>query len=85
MMSPPTALLDPNRFAFLYGTTPPRADASEERVQRAASRLSVRTQGMDLDGLVVYDVQDESGRTSEPRPFPVPAHPGLAGLRPDAA
>ena len=69
-MSLRTALHDPARFLFLYGTTPPRADAPEERVHRAASRLAARIRELALDGLVVYDVQDESGRTSEPRPFP---------------
>jgi 5,10-methylenetetrahydrofolate reductase len=65
-----SALLDPDRFVFLYGTTPPRADATGERVQRAASRLAERVAGLALDGLIVYDVQDESARTEEPRPFP---------------
>ena len=64
------ALNDAGRFVFLYGTTPPRAEATPERVARAASRLAARTAGLDLDGLVVYDVQDESERTSRPRPFP---------------
>jgi len=65
-----TALHDAGRFLFLYGTTPPRADAAPERVERAASRLAARTAGLDLDGIIVYDVQDESERTSRPRPFP---------------
>ncbi len=69
-MSLQDALGDPRRFVFLYGTTPPRADAAPERVERAASRLAARTAGLDLDGLVVYDVQDESERTRQPRPFP---------------
>ncbi len=64
------ALRDPHHFVFVYGTTPPRADAPIERVERAASRLAARTANLDLDGLVVYDVQDESARTSQPRPFP---------------
>ena len=63
-------LSDPSRFLFLYGTTPPRADASEVRVRIASSRLAERAQELPLDGLVVYDVQDESDRTIEPRPFP---------------
>ena len=37
---------------------------------RAAARLAERTRGLALDGLVVYDVQDEAARTNEPRPFP---------------
>ena len=64
------ALLDTRRFVFLYGTTPPRADAAPERIERAASRLAARTAALDLDGLVVYDVQDERERTRQPRPFP---------------
>lgn len=61
---------DPGRFLFLYGTTPPRADASEERIQIASSRLTERLKGLPIDGLVVYDVQEESDRIEEARPFP---------------
>jgi 5,10-methylenetetrahydrofolate reductase len=64
------SLLDPHRFVTLYGTTPPRADAPPERVAAAAERLAERLAGLALDGLVVYDVQDEQERTTEPRPFP---------------
>lgn len=63
-------LADGRRFATLYGTTPPRADAPADRVLGAAARLAERVDGLPLDGLVVYDVQDESARTAEPRPFP---------------
>ena len=61
---------DTRHFVFLYGTTPPRAGATPERVERAASRLAARTAGLELDGLVVYDVQDERERVAQPRPFP---------------
>jgi len=63
-------LLDSNYFVTLYGTTPPRADFDSERTQRAAVRLAKRTQSLKIDGFVIYDVQDESSRTQEPRPFP---------------
>jgi 5,10-methylenetetrahydrofolate reductase len=63
-------LLDPRERIFLYGTTPPREDSPEEVVRTAASRLHERIKGLPLDGLVVYDIQDESGRTPVPRPFP---------------
>jgi 5,10-methylenetetrahydrofolate reductase len=62
--------LQPDRFVFLYGTTPPRADASDEQVSRAAERLAERVGALPLDGLVVYDIQDELGRVATPRPFP---------------
>jgi hypothetical protein len=63
-------LTDPRRLVLLYGATPPRASSSPERIQLAASRLAERVAALPLDGLVVYDVQDESARTAEPRPFP---------------
>jgi len=69
------ALRDPDRFVYLYGTTPPRADTPPDRVLRAATRLTERVAGLNLDGLIIYDVQDEAGRTSVERPFPfLPTH-----------
>ena len=65
-----SVLHDTSRFLFLYGTTPPRVDAAPERIERAVSRLAARTSGLALDGIIVYDVQDESERMSQPRPFP---------------
>ena len=63
-------LPDPARRVLLYGTTPPRLGTSAENVAAAAEKLSARLAGLALDGLVVYDIQDETGRTREPRPFP---------------
>lgn len=60
----------PEKFVSLYGTTPPRADADAEVAGRSADRLAERMRGLSVDGLVVYDVQDEAGRTSVARPFP---------------
>jgi 5,10-methylenetetrahydrofolate reductase len=69
-MSLSQVLQGDRRFVFLYGTTPPRADAPGEKALRAAERLRERTGDLALDGLIVYDIQDESGRTEEERPFP---------------
>lgn len=63
------ALLDPQHKVLLYGTTPPRASADEASVALAAQALAERVRALPLDGLVVYDIQDESGRTGTPRPF----------------
>jgi 5,10-methylenetetrahydrofolate reductase len=63
------ALLDPGKALRLYGTTPPRAGSSDEVVQGAAHKLAARVKALPLDGIVVYDIQDESGRTASPRPF----------------
>lgn len=63
-------LLEAQGTVRLYGTTPPREGATGEVVMSAAAKLVERVQRLPLDGFVVYDIQDESGRTSEPRPFP---------------
>ena len=63
-------LLARNGPLFLYGTTPPREGSAEELVQSAAGKLVERIRRLPLDGLIVYDIQDESGRTNAPRPFP---------------
>ena len=55
---------------LLYGTTPPRLGTPPEEVAAAADKLAARLQGLPLDGIVVYDIQDETGRTALPRPFP---------------
>jgi hypothetical protein len=62
-------LLDPRETALLYGTTPPRAGTPEDGVRLAAEKLAARLAPLPLDGVVVYDIQDESGRTDMPRPF----------------
>ena len=62
-------LLDASLPVLLYGTTPPRAGTAPEAVDAAASKLAARLGRLPLDGMVVYDIQDESGRTQAPRPF----------------
>lgn len=55
---------------LLYGITPPKATASQEKVEEAAAKVISTLCLQDIDALVVYDVQDETARTSEERPFP---------------
>lgn len=55
---------------LLYGITPPKIHASVEKVREAAQRILNNLSSLDIDALVVYDVQDESARTTEERPFP---------------
>jgi len=63
-------LADPGRRLRLYGTTPPRAGTPPEQVAVAVEKLAARLSGLPLDALVVYDIQDETGRTDVARPFP---------------
>ena len=62
-------LLDPASAVLLYGTTPPRAGTEESAVRQAADKLAARLAPLPIDGVVVYDIQDESGRADAPRPF----------------
>ncbi len=55
---------------LLYGITPPKSGTTPEKVAEIAEKTLARLHELDLDALVVYDVQDESARTSEERPFP---------------
>lgn len=55
---------------LLYGITPPKAETDSEKVALIAERTIARIIPLDIDALIVYDVQDESARTSEERPFP---------------
>lgn len=55
---------------LLYGITPPKAQTPVEKIEEIAGKSLKILQSLDIDALVVYDVQDESARTSEERPFP---------------
>src|SRR5688572_10877901 len=55
---------------LLYGITPPKATTTPEKVSEMAAKSLAILCSLDIDALVVYDVQDESARTSEERPFP---------------
>ena len=55
---------------LLYGITPPKQQVEPQRVIEIAEKTLARLYSLDFDALVVYDVQDESARTDEIRPFP---------------
>jgi hypothetical protein len=55
---------------LLFAVTPPRRAASPERAQEIAEVTLERLRPLGLDGLVLYDIDDESDRTPQERPFP---------------
>ncbi len=61
---------DPKQGVYLIGTTPPKAETPADKVDRIASKLLKRLNEIEFDGVVVYDIQDESSRVSAERPFP---------------
>jgi len=65
-----TRFADHNRGVYFVGTTPPRSNTPAERVDEIADKLLERLSALDIDGLIVYDIQDESSRIDKPRPFP---------------
>ncbi len=81
-MSTPTLkdkLLSRQSGIITYGMTPPKNTHSAEKVREIADKQIERLQGIGIDGLVLYDVQDEAQRTDKDRPFPY-----LASLDPTA-
>jgi hypothetical protein len=54
----------------LYGLTPPKRGQDPARIRDIAERQIQRIAGLAPDGLVLYDLQDEAGRTGAERPFP---------------
>ncbi|MBL1276098.1 MAG: methylenetetrahydrofolate reductase [Ectothiorhodospiraceae bacterium] len=54
----------------LYGIVPPKKGTDAEKVKEIAALQVQRLQSLKLDGLILYDIQDEKSRTAEARPFP---------------
>src|SRR3954447_18311750 len=59
-----------NAEMLLLGLTPPRRNVSSAEAAQIAEVTLGRLHGLDLDGLVLYDIDDESDRNPEQRPFP---------------
>lgn len=55
---------------LLFSLTPPRAATAQERVQQIAEATIARLRPLDLDGLILYDIDDEASRNPAERPFP---------------
>lgn len=54
----------------LFAVTPPRESTPPERLPEIAKATKQRLAGLDLDGLILYDIDDESSRNPAERPFP---------------
>ncbi len=55
---------------IFYGMTPPKASHTDEKIKEISQKYIDRIKPLDIDGLVLYDIQDESARTNKERPFP---------------
>src|SRR6476620_12554584 len=55
---------------LLFAVTPPRITVTRERAQVIADVTQKRLTPLGLDGLILYDIDDESDRNPQERPFP---------------
>jgi len=61
---------DTNQGVYLIGTTPPKSGTDKATLETIAQKLLGRLHEIEYDGVIIYDIQDESSRTAIPRPFP---------------
>ena len=54
----------------LYGFAPPKQATPSEQLKAIVAQQLVRLGRLPVDGLIVYDIQDEAERVSALRPFP---------------
>jgi hypothetical protein len=69
-MSLRTMLTEAHSGILLVGITPPRQSASAAQAAEIARVTMARLADVRLDGLVLYDIDDESDRNPDERPFP---------------
>lgn len=55
---------------ILYGLTPPKSRNTYSKNIEISQRRIERISKVNIDGVVLYDIQDEISRTAEERPFP---------------
>jgi hypothetical protein len=55
---------------LLFAVTPPRLTTGPEQTRQIAEVTLERLQPVGVDGLVLYDIDDESDRNPDERPFP---------------
>jgi hypothetical protein len=58
------------RELLMFSITPPRASTPPEEAHRIAQVTIDRLRHLNLDALIVYDIDDESDRNRDERPFP---------------
>ena len=61
---------------LLFALTPPRASTSAQEAQETADITVERLRRLKIDGLILYDIEDEPDRTGQERPCPfLPTRP----------
>lgn len=55
---------------LFYGLIPPKKSHDRKKLEEIAEKQVGRISKLKIDGVVLYDIQDESSRTEAKRPFP---------------
>jgi hypothetical protein len=63
-------IIDGSGGFLTFALTPPRASTAGDRAQEIADATLARLRLLDVDGLVLYDLADETSRNPARRPFP---------------
>ncbi|MGG7073708.1 methylenetetrahydrofolate reductase [Campylobacter sp. 9BO] len=61
--------LNKEKGLVLYALTPPKAEFEETKLREISNRWTDRINDINADGLVIYEVQDESERNESERTF----------------
>ncbi|HVZ71319.1 MAG TPA: 5,10-methylenetetrahydrofolate reductase [Polyangia bacterium] len=69
-MSLGTKILERRAGLCLYGLAPPKLATPAGELPTILAQQQARLATLPVDGLIVYDLQDEAERTAAPRPFP---------------
>ncbi|MEV4601628.1 5,10-methylenetetrahydrofolate reductase [Amycolatopsis sp. NPDC049253] len=65
-----TLVTDAGREILLFGITPPRLSTDPARIREITAATLARLDTLEVDGLALYDIDDESDRNPAERPFP---------------
>jgi hypothetical protein len=65
-----TKIIERQAGICLYGLAPPKLATTATELPAIVAQQEARLAALPVDGLIVYDLQDEAERTSVPRPFP---------------
>ncbi|CAJ1946650.1 unnamed protein product [Cylindrotheca closterium] len=63
-------MANPARPVFLLGEVPPGEGTQPGKCLEIATKFAARSRALATDGFIVYDIQDEPGRSDIKRPFP---------------
>lgn len=63
-------ILNSKTGILTYAITPPKLNNTHEKVVEISRKQVERIKTIDIDGLIVYDIQDEADRQEGKRPFP---------------